>query len=416
MKLWQSIKDSGYSKTEYLLVNYFWLITVSAVFWHVTNIGWLAGLLLPIIIYGCLFFDKSCKKNKSILDTFWWIIFIWDMISLLINIYPSYEIMAIRCLTSQIAYMMPYWIVRKKPRLCISSIITYGYIPFVIVCILGFVFYVNPPSWYINTDAVTSFEEMQSLRLRSVFPSSYNISYFGAILLMYEFLVIAKGVKETFFHYTIIIISVVAIFLTTQRAPIVSMLVGFCVALFYAVFNGKFKNMRSMTFLLGGAVLTLVFIISNMDSSTLDYFIGKYDSISNSNSGYIQERLILNKGESSYTLLGEGVGRHNFYADLYPPNFSMRDGEYIKLLIEQGYIGAFLNILFWGAALFKSIFNFKNLTFELCLLIMLGICMIGANPLSTADKYPFIFWMAAGQIANFNKYGKNKYFNSNSYL
>ena len=167
---------------------------------------------------------------------------------------------------------------------------------------------------------------------------------------------------------------------------------------------------------MGITTIVIMIVISNMDSFVLDFLFDKYDSITNRDSDYIEERLFHNKGKSSFSLLGDGVGRYNFYADLYPPNYSKRDGEYVKLLIEQGYIGAFLNILFWGAALFKSIFNFKNLTFELCLLIMLGICMIGANPLSTADKYPFIFWMAAGQIANFNKYGKNKYFNSNSYL
>jgi len=422
MKIFGAIKASEYSKMEYILVNYFWLNTVSAIFLHVFNIGWLSGLLLPIIIYWCLFFEKSYKRNSSIIDVFWWFIFIWNMMSILSNSYPHSEVMAVRCMTSQIAYMMMYWIVRKNPKLSISAIITSGYVPFVIVCILGIIFYINPPSWYFNVNEVavvnqaTTFAELETLRLRSIFASSYDIAYFGVILLVFEFFILIKGTLNKKIHYSIIAITIVSVILTTMRAPIASMVIGFCIALIYATKYGGFKNIKTLSIILGITAIVIIVVISNTNSFVVEFLYGKYDSITNSDSNVIQERLLRNKGNMIFTLLGEGVGRHNFYADLYPPNFSMRDGEYIKLLIEQGYIGAFLNILFWGAALFKSIFNFKNLTFELCLLVMLGICMIGANPLSTVDKYSFIFWMAAGQIANFKKYGNSKIINSDSYI
>lgn len=422
MKIFGAIKASDYSKMEYILVNYFWLITVSAVFWHVTNIGWLAGLLLPIIIYWCLFSEKSHKTGNSILDVFWWFILVWNFISILSNYYPHCEIMAVRCITTQIAYMMMYWIVRKNPKISISAIITSGYLPFVLTCILGIIFYFKPPSWYLNADAAsdissaTSYAELQALRLRSIFASGYNISYFGAILLIFEFFALIKSTTNKKTHYCIIAITIVTVLLTSMRAPIAAMFVGFCIALIYANIYGGFKNIKTLSIIMGITTIVIMIVISNMDSFVLDFLFDKYDSITNRDSDYIEERLFHNKGKSSFSLLGDGVGRYNFYADLYPPNYSKRDGEYIKLLIEQGYLGAFLNILFWGAALFKSIFNFKNLTFELCLLIMLGICMIGANPLSTVDKYPFIYWMAAGQIANFNRYGKYKINNSNSYI
>ena len=420
MKIFGAIKASDYSKMEYILVNYYWLITVSAIFWHVTNIGWLSGLLLPIIIYWCLFFEKSHKISNSILDVFWWLIFVWNIISILSNSYPYSEIMAVRCMTTQIAYMMMYWIVRKNPKINISAIITSGYMPFLITCILGIIFYFNPPSWYLNADGVsdvsraTSYAELEALRLRSIFASGYNISYFGAILLIFEFFALIKSTTNKKTHYCIIAITIVTVLLTSMRAPIAAMFVGFCIALIYANRYGGFKNIKTLTIIMGITAIAIILVISNMDSFVVNFLFGKYDSITNSESNYIQERLLRNKGESTFTFFGDGVGRYNFYADLYPPNYSKRDGEYVKLLIEQGYIGAFLNILFWGAALFKSIFNFKNLTFELCLLFMLGICMIGANPLSTVDKYPFIYWMAAGQIANFKLYGKNKNINLNS--
>lgn len=414
MKYFDSLKIQGYSRSDVLFINYFWLISFSAIIRIVTGIGWVSGLLLPIIIYWCLFFDKSCKKSSSIIDGFWWLIFVWDIVSLIINDYPHSDIMAIRCITTQIAYMMAYWIVRKNPKVNIATIVSYGYLPFIIVCIIGFYCWINPPSWYINTNAVTNFEEMQALRFRSIFSSSYNISYFGAILLMLEFFIIIKGTEKKVLHYSILAISLVSVFLTTQRAPIASVLAGFGVAIFYTKTCGGFKNIKNLSIVLGIGVVSLIIIISNLEYSMLDFMLGKYDSMYENDYGYIQERLLHNKGESTFSLIGDGVGRYNMYADLYPPNYSKRDGEYIKLIIEQGYIGVVLNILFWGTTLIKSIFNFKNLSYEFCILIMLSICMIGANPLSTVDKYSFIYWMAAGQIANYRKYGKNKIVNSNS--
>jgi hypothetical protein len=415
-----AIKASEYSKMEYALVNYFWLITIAAVFWHVIGIGWIAGLLFPIIIYWCLFFEKSRKANSSIIDMFWWFIFLWNIITILSNSYPYSEVMAVRCMTSQIAYMLMYWIVRKNPKISISAIITSGYVPFVLVCIIGIIFYIYPPSWYLNVNDVavvnqaTTFAELETLRLRSIFASSYDIAYFGVILLIFEFFVLIKGTRKKNIHYCIIAITIITVILTTMRAPIASMVVGFCIALIYANKYGGFKNIKTFSIILGIAAIAIIVVISNVDSFVVEYLFGKYDSVTNSDSNFIQERLLRNKGNLIFTLLGEGVGRHNMYADMYPPNSLMRDGEYVKLLVEQGYIGAFLNILFWGSAIIKSVFNFKNLTFEFCLLVMLGICMIGANPLSTVDKYPFIYWMAAGQIANFKLYGKNKIINLNS--
>ena len=421
MKIFDAIKASGYSKMEYLLVNYFWLNTISAILGHVTGIGWFMGLLLPIIIYSCLFSNKSYKRNDSILDMFWWFIFVWNVISLLVIQYPHSGIMAIRCLTSQLAYMMVYWIVRKNPKVNISAIITSAYWPFVIACILGIAFYINPPSWYVNanvvsdTDNITTFEELNALKFRSVFASAYNIAYFGAILIIFEFFVlIRKNVENKRTHYAISFLAIVSVFLTAMRAPVAATLLGFVISLIYANLYGGFKNIKSLSIVLGIISAVLIIIINQMDSLTYDFFFMKYNSVFDSESGYIQERLLHNQGQSTFSLFGDGVGRYNMYADKYPPNFSKRDGEYLKLLLEQGYLGAFFNILFWGSALLKSIFNFKDLKFEVCILIMLSVCMIGANPLSTVDKYPFIFWMAVGQIANYRKYGKNKIVNSNS--
>ena len=125
-----------------------------------------------------------------------------------------------------------------------------------------------------------------------------------------------------------------------------------------------------------------------------------------------------NKKQGGFQMIGDGVGRHNMYADKYNPMTSMRDGEYVKMLQEQGYVGFSIFILLIALSLLKTFYHFKYLAFEFAVIVMLLISMIGANPISTGDKHPLIYWMIIAQIANFSikkrKYGKIKIVNNYS--
>ena len=183
-----------------------------------------------------------------------------------------------------------------------------------------------------------------------------------------------------------------------QRAPILSALIGLVmsIVLGFLYYSAK-KGVLVIVVL---AVLGM-FVLSNISLSSNDFIYSKISVFSAKNDNYVENRLYLNK-KGDFELSGDGAGRHSMTADKYNPGTSMRDGEYMKMLQEQGYIGLFIFLLLCICVILKSVYNFRNCYFEFTLFIMLLICMIGANPISTSDKHPIIYWLAFGQIARYD--------------
>ena len=214
-----------------------------------------------------------------------------------------------------------------------------------------------------------------------------------------------------------LLIASFALFLGIQRSAIVSIALGFCIAVYYSFKYTKLANLSKMYVLIAFSIVTCIFSIAHMSDAQKLFYLNKVDSFTQSGSDLAKERLVLNKHKRTYEFMGDGVGRHNMYADKFNPRTSMRDGEYMKILTEQGYGGAFILALIAFYSLAKCLKNFRYLSFELSIMLMLLISMIGANPISTFDKHPIIYWMVLAQIANFkknNKYATN--FNNNRYL
>ena len=107
-------------------------------------------------------------------------------------------------------------------------------------------------------------------------------------------------------------------------------------------------------------------------------------------------------GGVEFSLFGDGAGKHALHASKYG-EISINDSEYIKYIVEQGYIGFTLFISLILTAFYKTIKNFKYLSFEFCILLFYAATMIGANSISTADKHCFVFWLIIGRISSFCK-------------
>ena len=101
------------------------------------------------------------------------------------------------------------------------------------------------------------------------------------------------------------------------------------------------------------------------------------------------------------SFLGEGAGKYDIMAYYVYGMKSMPDGEYMKILAEQGYVGLLLTISVFGCGLLKALRNFRYLYMEFFLLSMLFICMIGADPLTISDKHCFMYWLALGQVSKY---------------
>jgi len=415
------LERKGFNLPEYIYMNYFWILTVGGLFWVATKQAWLDTTFIPLLIYYLLFAAKGKIKTVNIFDILWIICYIWGIFTWLVNDYPHQGIMIIRCLSEQMAYMMAYWLVRKNEKLNVQTIVKAACLPLLITTILGIYLFYTEPAWYAarTKDFTTDFEEFEFKRLRSIWMDGYILMYFCTIVVIYELFQIGKGLKEKKWeHYLMAGMCILAIFLGIQRSSIVSITAAMVVVFFYSLkFNNAKRILGIGLIVLLGAVIFVVGI-TRMEGEQQIFYAEKIFSMTQDGSNLASERLFLNQQQGGLGFVGDGIGRHNMYADKYPPNFSMRDGEYIKLLTEQGYIGFVFYGLLIGLALLKCVKHFKYLGFEFAILLMLLISMIGANPLSTGDKHPLIYWMIIGQIANFNikkeKYGKRKVVNTHS--
>ena len=396
-------------RPKFILENYFWLLTITAILNIVTGIGWLTTLVLPIVIYSLLFLRKRVSLNFNLIDSIWFVLFFWMIGTWFYNDYPHQGILIVRCFAGQIAYMMTYWIARTSTENWVSSIIQNAYVPLVLTCCVGIYCFFFPPHWYkeiiqnsIDRNSlqyVTQSMILEANRLRSIFFSPYTLAYFSSITMIFTFFQINRtGSGSQRFQYGLMALLMVTSLLTMMRGPFVCTLIGGVLSILYSY---KYLELSRtiftiIVFFLIGTIFAPV-VLSRMDKATNLYFVSKVSTVTTESDEFVEQRLFLNRRQTE--MLGDGVGRHDIQADKYNPGSSMRDGEYMKTIQEQGYIGLGIFFLFCFLCMIKGIRYFRDLTIELCLLIMLLICMIGANPLSTADKHCIIFWMAIGQIA-----------------
>ena len=183
-----------------------------------------------------------------------------------------------------------------------------------------------------------------------------------------------------------------------QRGPIVCSLLGLVVSIYYG-YKYKGNKLIFQTFFCSCfvGIIAIPLFVNQIDKDTTAFMVSKVVQVTDNSDEFVEYRLYLDKGNTE--IVGDGVGRHDLHADKYNPDTSIRDGEYMKIIQEQGYIGLWLFLLLLTVCLMVCVGNFKILSLEMCIIIMLLICMIGANPLSTIDKHSIIYWLAFGQIA-----------------
>ena len=164
--------------------------------------------------------------------------------------------------------------------------------------------------------------------------------------------------------------------LCMMRGPFICNLIGFCISMIwgYRFFN-KTKVIKVVMAVALVSTVVMTSLISKVDKYSNEYLLSKVTSVTDSSDDLVESRLYLNKTQKSFYFMGDGFGRYNMYADKYNPGTSKRDGEYMKILSEQGYIGMGLFALFAIMALLKCMCNFRYLSFELCLIIMLLFCI-----------------------------------------
>lgn len=409
----------GWFDVENLFINYFWLYTIDAFAYLVLNIHLIYSAIFPLVLY-LMFFRRHLGKSINIIDLLWFLSLIWSVSTWFFNDYQQKPFLIIRCFTQEIAYMIAYWIVRYSERDYLQIIINKASKPLVITALIGLYCFFLEPSWYVNMinegyeqtfnrNSVDKESILELYRLRSIFSSPYPLAYMGAYALILEAFYFAKVNKNDVClknHIAFTILIVITSVLCMMRAPLLGAIIGMVCSYIYNVkyMRGRILN-RWVVYSICILITTIVIFTSSVDTSLVDFVISKVEVFGDKDNNFIEKRLFL--GMQSLSLAGEGFGKYNIVAQYKFGLPSIADGEYMKIIAEQGFVGLGILLLVFVAGLIKSFANFKILHLEFCILSMLMICMIGANPLSTHNKHCFIFWLALGQVARYKskKYG-----------
>lgn len=380
-------------------------------FYIVQSLGCFDYLIFPLCGY-ILFFNYlklQYKPSGGICDIIVLLMFVWIVVTWIFNDYGDANkmMLIIRCLMSQVCFMLFYYIGKQ----------TKGYIffddiqkPLLVCCILGLYFFFLPPSWYTAKLIESMFQNanigahdlLESMRLRSVFSSPYQMSYMSCIFSMFIIhkSMLSQKIKLSSFFFVCLLI--VVMLLAMQRTPLLAFGISLSFAYYlYIKSHNIWLSIYHFCILLFLLIFVGYLFFLMIDTDQLEFLISKFDSVQNESGDLVSRRLTV--VESDFGILGNGAGRYAIHAMKYGSKFEIRDSEFLKYLIEQGYIGISLFILLVVVCLMKCIRYLKNLSFEFCILILLLISMIGANPLTTADKHGFIFWYVIGQISVYNR-------------
>lgn len=400
-----SFNLTGYHNLEIIFVNYYWVLVFGAVLNIFLNINWFDSTFYPLLIYVVLVLERR-KIRFNFFDFLWFLYLLNVLFTWLVNSYPFKTMLIIRCVSEQLAYSMCYLIIRKNAKLSARRIIECAFLPLLITSIIGIYCFLVQPSWYMSMtkEGITDFEVLEFLRLRSIFADSYTISYFLGISIIFLLFQLVNGVdnQRKKIYSTLLIVFSITLFMTITRSVIGAVVFALVIAVIYTLRFKKFTNIKPIVIASLIGVSGSIIYLNTLDGYVSEFFTSKISSVTEGTSENIMHRFFLNKKGTSYDIVGDGVGRHNMYADQYVPHSSLRDGEYNKMIIEQGYAGFGVFVLIMLTAIIKCLKNFKYLAFDLSILFFLLICMVAANPISTFDKHPIIYWLILGGIANFN--------------
>ena len=393
---------------ETCLQYYFLLMFASAIVQIVTGKGYVESVFLPIVIYVTFL----CQKRRSgQFDFLVYSLLVWTVVTWTSNDYDKKSYLIFRSLMGQTAYVIAYFIGRNTFSRFHEYILEKAFWPLIICSVIGIIFYFWPPGWYLayavkNSGGASKGELfLEYFRLRSVFNHTYYMAYFCAlesIYLLYQILI--KNSKLLRYKFALPLLLVTSM-LTIMRAPIACVILSAVIFVVHRLLTG-----HSISAILRISGLIIVFFIvaslfyGKLNRAQQRFISKKIEMATKSTEKYVKERT---NSQITYALVGDGAGRHASYVGKNTKNKVVADCEYKKILTEYGYVGMIIIGLLLTVALIKCIYLFHSLVLETSIIVMLLICMIGADPLSTGNKHCLIFWMVIGYVSSYKSIVKN---------
>lgn len=393
-------------RTKFLLKilnNYFEVVILAALISIFTGKGYIISIFFPLLIF--ILSWRCGLGRRNLIDIVFILIIVSMLYSWLSNSYANQAILIFRTIMAEGAYMSAYFIGKRYGSFCIDEIFKNAFIPLSICCIIGIYLFFFPTSWYLDQLYKSDFYtggllSMESLRLRSIFSSPYVMAYMCGLSSIYIIFRTFRDNEKNMKMYILLVLFILTMIFCMMRAPLSCVMIAFIVALGYnCLFKGNVKTMLKTAVIGGVAFIIVSIVLQRVGTDTSTFMTEKFITATSGRNELMEERI--NMWDYKYKIWGDGAGRHSMIADDINPGTSIRDSEYVKILVEQGYLGLILYSLFLLLCIIKCIYHFRKLSVELCFMAFFIITMIGANSLSTSDKHCFLFWLIAGRIASY---------------
>ena len=286
------------------------------------------------------------------------------------------------------------------------------------VCFLvGFYLYFFSPSWYSRRlvamralhwykSAASESTIVDYSRFSSFWGSSYAMSYLGVTALGFSFLEVSIGTtkRNRVGGWIGIFVCWLACILCQQRIAMA------CSALTVGVhlmFSGIVERKKYALWLAAGVGLAvLVAVTVNFDT------LGQRFSVVSEQLQQRREDMSFDSAMAGRThqyqtalenwksvWFGYGIGSASGYAR--SQNFmGVNDGNYVKILYEQGMVGLTWFALILLGSLVHGVRHFPYYRFETGILVFFILASIGSNAFCINGLYVMPFWYALGRIWN----------------
>lgn len=280
----------------------------------------------------------------------------------------------------------------------------------IIICfVFGFYLHFMRPSWYQVALTETyndrwyvqsnyDYEQIaDSFRFSSIFLNSYAISHFSMFAFPISVTFLLKKREGKKWKYIIFaIISFVSAIICLHRVAMASCVLMLFVFILYDFRHGR--KLSSLAFWIIVLVLIALFYLSTTElfEQVIERFSDMNISDAFDDSRTNQNISVLR--EWNNIIFGEGIGAMS--ADARKIGYvGITDGQYIKILVEQGLIGFSLYVALIIGTLFRGLKYFKYYSIEFCIILGISIAMIGSDSL-VMPFYILPFWFAVGRIWN----------------
>ena len=273
---------------------------------------------------------------------------------------------------------------------------------------------------YMASQYVTEATIMESKRFSGIFESSYTISYLGmcAMLIGLSWILTHRTKYNNVVLLAAVTIFIVSLFLCLQRIAIAMTVVFLLLFLIWGNKSGvkslRYYGLGLFALIMVIPVITIslserseqLYMLLSARFETMDF----NEAMAGRTNQYAQVDFV-----SADKIFGNGIGSASTFAiDNYNVQ-GVTDGEYVKQIMELGYVGLGILLILVLKSVLKVRGYFRYFSMEICIVFYYLVAGIGHNSLTTYFTV-YAFWFFLGRLNNSAYIKRIKLLKNNTYV